>query len=560
MIIKEDLVKDMFDEHVSRVRYTDDKASKCFVFDNQIDTAKEIIYNFYIQQNRWCLLFAEMQSGKSGTFFSVPYIIGRNAILTKKLGIDLNQNNNNINVFLLTGMNEKELIEQFEKDIVGFTGMDIDKNVLHNSEMNSRFLKTPEMDWSNDDKVLVSKIKKNSLILIDESHYGSDKKQILNNFLTKIVGIEPNGDNTPLIKNNIYVVSISATPMAEFIQAKTSNFKKKIIPLKNSDGYYGIIDMFNNNKIHDASDLKDVKSIDRFIDRFLNISRNGYILIRSTKHQEEIKNRLGERLIDVSVECYDSDKGNKNKTIDGLLEETPIKKTIIFLKGKLRAGKRINTRNIIMIHDTAESKVDTTVQSLLGRCCGYNKNKDIEIYCDMISAKKYKNWIESGFDVNMVPDKSKNVLKNSYKSVYITTIIKPSEYKASDLIKNIMNNRRRTIKEKEEIIKELNILEINQIIDTDNYEIYLVSPGRSLGDESYIKNYRNSLQQGYYLGESTKFKDENGNIKSQFKNKYIIFMAYDKFNYNIQIGAAIIKSNETDNTSANIVVSDNSMY
>ena len=44
--------------------------------------------NLYTKQHRWCLLFAEMQSGKSGTFFSVPYIIARNKILIEKLGID----------------------------------------------------------------------------------------------------------------------------------------------------------------------------------------------------------------------------------------------------------------------------------------------------------------------------------------------------------------------------------------------------------------------------------------------------------------------------------------
>ena len=180
-----------------------------------------------------------------------------------KLKVDITSNE--INVFLLTGMNEKDLISQFETDISNFTGMDIKKNILHNSEM-QKFLKKPSSEWMTDDFIIISRMKKNSLILIDESHYGSDQKQVLNQFLTKILNISPNGDNEYLSKNNIYVVSISATPMAEFINANISEFKKKIIPLKNSNGYYGISDMFNNGRIEKSFDFKDNKSIDRFID------------------------------------------------------------------------------------------------------------------------------------------------------------------------------------------------------------------------------------------------------------------------------------------------------
>lgn len=78
LIVEESRVKALFDECIIITRYTNDNKSKWYVFDNQIETAKEIIYNFYTKQNRWCLLFAEMQSGKSGTFFSIPYIISRN--------------------------------------------------------------------------------------------------------------------------------------------------------------------------------------------------------------------------------------------------------------------------------------------------------------------------------------------------------------------------------------------------------------------------------------------------------------------------------------------------
>lgn len=416
--VEDSRVKALFDDCVSVVRQTIDTKHKWYVFDNQIDTAKEIIYNFYTKQNRWCLLFAEMQSGKSGTFFSIPYIISRNNVLTKKLGIDMN--GDEINVYLLTGMNERELIEQFETDISNFTGMDIKKNILHNSEMR-KFLIKKESEWSSDDELVINKMRKNSLILIDESHYGSDKNQILNQFLTKILSIPPTGDNSVLIKNNVYVVSISATPMAEFINANISEFKKKIVPLKNSEGYCGISEMFKNNKIFKSYDLKDSGSVNKFLDRIVSYKDNGYVLVRCTEKQKlKILHEMGTRLLDFKVVDYDQYSKSRildNMGINDILQNPPSKKTMIFLKGLLRAGKRVDTRNVLMMHDTSESKVDTTVQSLLGRCCGYNKNSNIEVFCDKDSAVKYKDWVESGYDLKLVPNKSKNILGNNKVAV-----------------------------------------------------------------------------------------------------------------------------------------------
>ena len=209
--------------------------------------------------------------------------------------------------------------------------------------------------------------------------------------------LNPNGDNEPLIKNNIYVVSISATPMAEFLNANISEFKKKIVPLKNSKGYFGIVDMFENDQVFHSYDLKSNLSVDRFLDTILSIKKNGYILVRCTKKQQiAIESRIVQRNI-TKLSLIDYFRNSKNMILDNqgindIIEQLPNNKTLIFLRVLLRAGKRLNTENIVMVHDTSESKVDTAVQSLLGRCCGYNKNKDILIYCDKISAEKYKNW------------------------------------------------------------------------------------------------------------------------------------------------------------------------
>jgi hypothetical protein len=541
----EENIKALFDEHIQNTRRVSDLVDKFYVFDNQIETAKEIIYNFYTtEKNRWNLLFAEMQSGKSGTFFSIPYIISRNNVLVKKLGIDMFESQ--INVFLLTGMNEKELISQFEKDIDGFTGMDITKNVLHNSEMR-KFLSKPEDTWNTSDKTVINRMRKNSLILIDESHYGSDKDQILDKFLKKILKINPNGDNQPLEENNIYVVSISATPMAEFINANLSDFKKKIIPLKNSNGYYGITSMFNNNKVFESYDLKDNFSVDSFLDRILNNKKNGYILVRcNIKQQHLIKRRIGERMITELAKPIEYNQWSKSNILDNqgineILYDIPDKKTIIFLKGLLRAGKRVDTKNIIMVHDTSISNVDTTVQSLLGRCCGYGKNQDIEIYCDKFSAEKYKKWIESGYDLKLVPDKSKNILsggkKNSNNEFLpkIHTLHDPIEFKSNDTIDRLMTTRKSKI-DKINILKSLNNETINKILDSGSFDkeytigsIFNVDKKKK--NTSYKKQYSDVLNNKIFMGDYKPNKNDEGKIvfsAAYEKNDKTILVSFGK--------------------------------
>jgi len=509
----DDRVKALFDESIKVTRRIPDVDDDFYVYDNQIETAKEIIYNFYTKFSRWNLLFAEMQSGKSGTFFSIPYIISKNKVLMNKMKIDMFDGE--INVFLLTGMNEKELISQFEKDIYGFLGRDLTKNVLHNSEMR-KILSTDEKYWSFGDLNIINRMRKNSLILIDESHYGSDKEQILDKFLRKVLDINPNGDNTNLDKNNIFVVSISATPMAEFINANISEYKKKIVPLRNSNGYWGIVDMFKNNKIFDSYDLKCQNSIDSFIDKVLN-NKIGYTLVRcSEKHQKLILDRIGKRMIsNISVIKYDQwERANKlnNQGINDILTKKPVQNTIVFLKGLLRAGKRVDTRNVVMVHDTLKSNTDTTVQSLLGRCCGYGKNKDIDIYCDRLSAEMFRDWVESDFSIENVPSKAKNVRGKS--NVSISKVSDPILIDLSNRIDivNKINSNKKSISDKIEILRLIKNDIINNNLNKEFEVGSIFRVSRNKKNTSYKKQYLDVLENNIYFGDYKPNESEVGKI------------------------------------------------
>jgi len=515
----ENNIKNLFDDAFRsyRLRRIDNPGllESKYVYDNQLEASKEIIYNFFTGK-RWSLLLAEMQSGKSGAFFSIPYIINENRTLVKKLNIDIFDGI--INVWLLTGMMETELTNQFKGDIDSYTGMgeEIKSHVLDNNLL-QKYLKNYQSNTlSYDEKRNIERMRKNSLILIDESHYGSNKKSSLDKFLKEIINISPNGENEFLVEKNIYIVSISATPMAETLESS----KKELVILKNSYSYYGISEMFKLNKIHDSYDLKDSKSINLMLDYINKINKIGFIIIRTTKSGiDKILIEINKKITDIDPNPIYYDSKHKD-TIDSILSRDINKKTIIFIKGKLRAGKQLKNKNkVIMIHDTANSNVDTTVQSLLGRFCGYNSNKDVEIFCDKFSAEKYKNWVENGFILNKVPDKSKNVLSNRDKNLRIETLHHSKLFDVSNNfdIDCIMNKSRKTKEDKIKVLELINDDDINKIIKDKILSIHydigsIFKVDQNKKNSSYKKQYEDVIKSGNFMGDIKEDKIREGQI------------------------------------------------
>ena len=525
------------------------RLEKKYVYDNQLEAAKKIIFNFFIEK-RWSLLLAEMQSGKSGVFFSIPYIINENRTLVKKLNIDVFDNI--INVWLLTGMMDTELTNQFKGDIESYTGMGIEirDNVLHNNSLQNYINNNNSNKLSYDEERNIQRMRKNSLILIDESHYGSDKKSSLDKFLKEIVNISPNGEKKFLEENNIYVVSISATPMAESLKT----FKKELIILQNSPSYYGISEMFRKNKIHNSYDLKDSKSINNMLDFIDNLDKIGFIIIRTNqKGIDNILIEINKRKTDIDLNPIYYDSRNKD-TIDSILSRDINKKTIIFIKGKLRAGKQLNNKSkVIMVHDTADSKVDVTVQSLLGRFCGHDSNKDTEIFCDKTSAEKYRKWVESGYDLSKVPDKSKNIKagrKNTKNKNIDIKFIKSIEFDVNNInyINTILNSSKSATKpQKNKILRLLNSNEINNEL---KYNIVLHTFNRVEGEKDDAYGYQ------YLDPKNNKVWSRVNKPNINDIGKPIISATYDKINKKllILIGEVVEKDDST------LTVSDNCMY
>jgi hypothetical protein len=455
-------------------------------------------------------------------------------------------------MFLLTPMSDSELVQQFEQDIVNFTGVEIKRNVIHNNEM-QKFLKIPKDEWTTTDLNTIDKMKSNSIILIDESHYGSDTNQILNTFLEDILEISASGDSIILKEKNIYVLSISATPMAERISVDDLTIKKKIIPLKNTKEYFGIVGMWEKNKIKQAFNLNNNEGIGDLIKVIKTLPPNGYCLIRANDRGDKCIEDIISKIPN-DIECVNYNQETKksiftNTDINDILSIEPVGQKIIFFKGKLRAGQRVKTDHVIMVHDSHKSTSDTTAQSFLGRCCGYSKNKEIEIYCDLKSAKEYYEWVKSGFSKLSTP-KAKNVTKVTSKITTEKLIELPIIDIISDMdVINLINKKSKNENDKINIIKHVNHDLLNNLLNDDFVigSIFLVSDDNK--NSTYIKHFLDK-KKGIFLSDYHYDKINNDDI-----NKIIISVAF-----NTTSNELVILPAKVINRVGKPELSSNSMY
>jgi hypothetical protein len=86
----------------------------------------------------------------------------------------------------------------------------------------------------------------------------------------------------------------------------------------------------------------------------------------------------------------------KLQGIDAVLATRPTVPVFVFIKKYLQAGKTIDTRNVLAVIDlpiAGDGKVDSLVQGLIGRCCGYGKNRDVMIFTDIKRVEAYVTWL-----------------------------------------------------------------------------------------------------------------------------------------------------------------------
>jgi hypothetical protein len=424
---KKDLASILIKKTNSYFRKSDDKNNKGYIFDSQINTARKIVLQLgsnVTRRNHVCVV-ASMQAGKTGTCNSVINIINTSK-LYKSMAIK--------KYMFITGMNDCGLKEQtyirLKEQVIGAS----DDNIYVGKRSKKNLSENKYFVLKNSDLLSYEGNIDNTLIFIDESHYGSNEKNILTKFLVKH-GIDWK-DTNELIKRNIYIVSISATPFDELV-SDTVNCKKTI-ELNTDDNYVGVTEYLKNDLIFDTEKYditEDGRIFDLIMDahhRMLDNDEDGAIIIRTRNTETIIENQYVQTHFDVfemtssgtKIEyakfnhmlnvMYENNVSYKRRKEAlakfGVEIESPTTKPlIVIIKGAFRAGITIDSRfkdMIYMVYDSSV-KADTTAQALLGRMCGYRSSKDkitnTYFYINKNHANMYSQWEGDFQNKNLIP-------------------------------------------------------------------------------------------------------------------------------------------------------------
>lgn len=357
---------------------------------NQVQCAESIVaeYQRGLSRSHYGVLYAECQSGKSGTFHKVAQLM-----LTGEEPQRIVDR-----VYILCGSSETRLRDQAKKDAMFF-------NPMHYAAGAIRVIFHSEFEKTHDINV------HRALIIVDESHLDQNATQKFKEFAHRN-GFEFTGEDFESMRETeTYILSVSATPYSELsniMHKKTPHkFVARLMP---GDGYRGLD--YYNTKEHIKTTFRIQENSRRFFD-IVRAKGNKYNIVRAVGEKETSTTaalRAGARtehvrLLEYSMRRQDiaitwdewdtlvNDKmeaARKELRREGAseadiraeqiriyntfpcLEEAPAEPTIVLIKGTLRCGKVVPKKHIgIVWEDSKNPATDVIVQGLLGRMCGY---------------------------------------------------------------------------------------------------------------------------------------------------------------------------------------------
>jgi len=410
--ISSDQIKEPFDDEYFECQVLSFKSNYRLKFrvqpihQNQKDAAKNLCESFSNKQKIIQLLISRTQTGKTGCMieFIHQYV--------QKFKIPME------NIFIITPLSstdwKKQTEERFPKDVK--------ERIYHLPELMTRF--RDDVDG-----------KKNILILIDEAHCASLKKQTLQKLMSED-GLGWNLDK--MFENDIKLVQFSATPdglIYGLMKREWPEAHYHVHMMNEGQGYYGISQMMRRTDKVVLKQSKDLNGRNRFgywlneekqedveenlnelFEDMVSYLEPKYCIIRGHgSNFDYIKENILSTadkylrsngqfdLFDWDIKEYIQD-GNID-VINDLLKVKPKKHTFILIKEKLKCSNTIIKTYIGVVYERlAKSVMDSfIIQGLIGRITGYERH-DIICYTNLESLEKYEELFKNNF--------SKDVLKN----------------------------------------------------------------------------------------------------------------------------------------------------
>ena len=317
---------------------------------------------------RYVLFRADVQSGKTGAYHGIIRTMMERGLIDR--------------AYILCGSHETELRSQCHEDV----------KEQHTAENQKKIRVIFRQDFKKN-----TMNTHRALIVVDETHMVAEKDQTLSLFLGRH-SLSMAGTTKHMISNETYILSVSATPHAEESAIIRGDCGEKgRVVMRPGPGYYGPKNYYEDGHIHEVYPLGDIRGKYNFPLLLRRLAEQGpsYLLFRVSKNKQLI--RLHERLNewrangnDLNIVEFNSNKKDKDQefvltrkeqqaheakwhTRIPCLEEQPAVMTVVFLKGRLRCGKRIPKQYVSLAWEMSHCpNTDTIIQSLLGRLSGYD--------------------------------------------------------------------------------------------------------------------------------------------------------------------------------------------
>ena len=365
----------------------------------QTNATRQIIESFE-SCVRWVVLLAQPQSGKSDTF----YFVAAEYLRMKKIQ----------KVIIFSGNTERELGDQVRKNMHPFLEKydvylekELGMNPNERCELNGLIRNRIRVYWGADIGRMF--MQKDTLFIWEESHSAQDKGMRVDKMLINI-GISANGDIEKLGSNNNYFLSVSATPFSEIsdiVHEEPDQFKR-VIKLQVDDGYYGVENMLNSDKICGYKMWKECLR-NALRHRHDHPPQYAIVRVRNDTMGDEVK-RMAERA-GYAVAFYNSQR----KDIPNMdaLSVAPQKNTMVIIKGMCRMGKVVPKMHISFCMETSNSSnTDTILQGLLGRMFGWHSYRNIVVYVNdkILKSGELEKYVLFMKGEHILPRKGANLM------------------------------------------------------------------------------------------------------------------------------------------------------
>jgi hypothetical protein len=355
-------------------------------YDQQIEMSERILSTFTNGEGElYGLLLAQMQSGKSGTYFHLALDSVHRGFFDK--------------VYIICGSRDTSLRDQTKDGLsCAIESFCSEKATDFRQGMTlmRKFQQSVQVFWNQElDDVTVCD---RCLIINDESHTASSKTNIPYKKFWKKAGLSTclHGDFSALRDRDIRVLSVSATSFSECVENQKVTLgidvQQDIFSAKNvfimdpGPTYTGVPHFLRNENIIFASQSISEKTNGCHLRAVLLDEKYArkYCIVRTAR--AALDTELVKDIADRAGVIYKPVHSDKITESLEFLSTVPRHTTLVHICGIARMGQELDKTHIGFVYEQSKNPaIDTLLQGLLGRVCGHNANPDIDIY---VSAKR----------------------------------------------------------------------------------------------------------------------------------------------------------------------------